>query len=198
MAPPKKVPPPEKVAEAKRLRKEGISDTEIGSRLGVSKDTIYRWLGRRSVPIDERRKEAMRLRVEEKLSNTAIAERMDVNYRAVHYWIGANPKNYRHSRALPQNIYEEAVRLRHEGKSNAEIANAVEIHVTTVYRWMGTSSNREAQKRRYYSDTRYHNRAMYLRECGYNITEISQELGIPRSTIGGWVKGYGCYGQPTE
>lgn len=182
-------------ARAAELRSEGITDVEIAQRLDVSHSTIRKWLGRRTIPQGERRKEAMRLRIQEGLINSQIAQEMGVGPSVVAKWIGPDIVNTKRGKAVPDRVYNKAVELRKTTKmTNSEIAHAVGVHPKTIYNWMGVNPHTKPNQH----DVGLHSRAMYLRECGYNISEVSEIMGIPRSTVAGWVKGYGCYGQPTE
>lgn len=86
-----------------------------------------------------------------------------------------------------------ARRLRAEGWTDARIAKLVGVHPSSIYHWLG----KKGRDTRRYDNSHYHYRAMYLRECGYTITEIAEQMGVPRSTVGDWIKGFGCYGRPT-
>lgn len=189
-----------KKEEALSLRDEGLSNLQIAESLDVNRKTISNWIGSgiRSgqAEFEARKKEAYKLR-QQGFTNNQIAEQMGVPYRTVHSYIGAMPHSYR-VRTVPQAVYDEAVRLRREDHlDNKSIAEQVGVNPNTIWRWMGADPNKEDRQQNY-QHLNLHSRAMYLRECGYTITEIADEMKIPRSTVGDWVKGYGCYGQPTD
>lgn len=185
---------------AAELRSLGYSNAAIAREIGIRDTTVHAWLGtsvtkNRAAELKAR---AIQLR-KDGLTNRQIQEKMGLSSSTVWQWIGPQPKSYRIDRrnAYPEEIKREAMRLRKEEKlSNLEIKERLGLGETTVYTWLGKSPPECLEKpRRDYSGMEYHSRAMYLRECGYTVREISSELGIPRSTVGGWIRGYGCYGQ---
>ncbi len=176
-----------------------ISDEQIARQVGVSATSIRSWLG--PSPSKARtaalKAEAKRLRGQ-KLTNAEIQEKMGISYNTVWQWLGPMPREYRKppKTTLPQAMHDEALRLRREEKLvNSEIAARLEISVTTVAMWIGTTPQHIRKKpQKTWVGTEMHHRCMYLRECGHNIREIAEITGVPRATVGGWVKGVGCYG----
>jgi hypothetical protein len=45
---------------------------------------------------------------------------------------------------------------------------------------------------------RAHGRALLLRANGLSITAIAQQIGVARTTVGGWLHGYGEYSEWRE
>lgn len=189
---------------AQSYRDGGMRDGGIANRMGVSRATVQNWLGPSgrnlragSIEWENRRNEALRLRNEERLRNVEIAERMGMHTYTVWGLIGAMPISYRPkpTTAHPESMHEEAKRLREEGLCNSHIAARMGIEAGTVDRWIGRTPD-HLRRNRDYSSTDYSRRALYLRDCGHTTTEISKIMGVPRSTVGDWIKGIGAYGVP--
>jgi orotate phosphoribosyltransferase-like protein len=92
--------------------------------------------------------------------------------------------------ALWPEVLPKAVALRRQGYTNAQIAEALDVSIKNIQFWMGATPRRIGGHPRY--DYGLHERARYLRECGYNISQIAEEMKIPRSTIGDWLNGMKC------
>lgn len=91
----------------------------------------------------------------------------------------------------PEWKVKEAVRLRREeGKTNREISLILTIPVDTIYAWMGATPRRLGGQPHH--PVGLQDRARYLREAGYTVSEISEEMGVARSTVGDWVQGMPC------
>lgn len=79
---------------ARRLFLSGMSAAEIASRLGRSRAAVYDWITDLPKPRvlgrarnETARAEAMRLRVEEQLSVSAIAERLGISRHTLTHWL---------------------------------------------------------------------------------------------------------------
>jgi transposase len=146
----------------------------------------------RTQAADRRRGEAARLRREEGLTNPMIALRMGVDRSTVYDWLGATPMGLRRGRHS-QETKDKARALREEGLTNHMISLRLGVGGDSVERWIGPTPKHLLPSRDY-SRTDYDRRALHLRQCGYSITEAAAHMGVPRSTVGQWVKGYGRYG----
>lgn len=137
--------------------------------------------------------EAARLRREDGLTNPQIALRIGVDPRTISTWIGATPPRLRRTRHT-QAMKDRALALREtEGLTNFAIGKRLGVDGDSVDRWLGRTP-RELRRDRDYSWTNLPDRARHLRECGYSVREAAAHMGIPVSTVGQWVKGYGRYG----
>lgn len=86
---------------------------------------------------------------------------------------------------------KEIIRLRmQEGKSNYQIAQIMGMTYEAVYAVMGKTPVRLGGEHTWYPQMI--ERVRYLRECGYTINEIAEQTGVPRSTVGDWIKGWPC------
>ncbi len=94
-----------------------------------------------------------------------------------------------------QSVKERALELRALGYSNSAIGIQLGVGYEKVTAWIGKTPPENSRRRSKDYDLGYHSRAMYLRECGYSVREIAEQLGVPRSTVGDWIRGYGCYGR---
>lgn len=146
-----------------------------------------------SITAGRRQGEAARLRREEGLTNPQIALRMSVERSTVYRWLGSTPPGLRRRRHT-QETKDRARVLRGEGLSNWGIALALSVGWDSIERWLGPTP-RNLRKCRDYTTTELPSRAVYLREAsGYSVTELAERMGVPRSTVGQWVKGIGPYG----
>lgn len=83
------------------------------------------------------------------------------------------------------------VRLRRvEGLTNRQIDDRLGVWPGKSWRHMGRTPKRLGSWVAW--DLAMQGRARYLRECGYSIREISEQTGVPRSTVGDWVRGMPC------
>lgn len=83
-----------------------------------------------------------------------------------------------------------AATLRRIGFTNQEIADTLGINSQNIWYWMGPTPRRLGGRPNHPYGLR--DRARYLRECGYNISEIAGIMHLPRSTVGDWVRGMPC------
>jgi transposase len=137
--------------------------------------------------------EAARLRREDGLTNPQIALRIGVDRSTIYLWLGATPNDLRRGRH-PQAMRDKARALREtEGLANFAIGKRLGVHQDSVDRWLGPTP-KHLRPYRDYSRTDFPDRARYLRYCGYSVREAAVRMGVPPSTVGQWVKGYGRYG----
>jgi hypothetical protein len=88
-------------------------------------------------------------------------------------------------------LQQEMARLRRvEGLTNAQIDKRLGVSNGLARQYMGATPKRLGGLTFWHTAMR--DRARYLRECGFSITAISQETGVPRSTVGDWVRGMPC------
>lgn len=125
-------------------------------------------------------------------SNTRIAEEIGVDRSVVYRWLGPTPAELR-VRWHSKETRDKAARLRKEGLNNARIAKKLGVGERTVWDWIGSTPT-ALRSNRDYSRTNLPDRALHLRQCGYSVREAAAHMGIPVSTVGQWVKGYGRYG----
>jgi len=92
--------------------------------------------------------------------------------------------------ALYHILQPQAAVLRRRGLTNAQIAEELGTSVKNIQYWMGATPKENGGRPWHPYGLR--ERARYLRECGYSITEIAEEMKLPRSTVGDWVHGMPC------
>jgi DNA-binding NarL/FixJ family response regulator len=114
-----------------------------------------------------------------------IAYRLGVSVATVYQWTRGALK--RHT-PYPDHTRREAIRLRmQEGLTNAEIAEQLHVETSTLHYWMGATPRRLGGRPAHQMTLR--DRARYLKECGYSVRQIAEEMRLPRSTVGEWVRG---------
>jgi hypothetical protein len=88
-------------------------------------------------------------------------------------------------------LQQDMARLRRvEGLTNPQIDARLGVSSGLARQYMGATPTRIGGMT--YWDPAMRDRARYLRECGYTITEISEQTDVPRSTVGDWVRGMPC------
>jgi hypothetical protein len=92
--------------------------------------------------------------------------------------------------ALWPELLPHAATLRKLGHINSEIEELLCLSSGLVYQWMGPTPRELGGKPEW--PPGLHDRARYLKECGYSITEISEDMKVPRTTVWQWVKGMPC------
>lgn len=123
------------------------------------------------------------------VSVSKIASDCGVGVATVYRWLDkAGATRDRH---YSQQVYEEAVSLRvKDGLTNAQISERTGVPVDAIWRWMGRTPERLGGEVRY--PIGFRERARYLKGCGLSIREIGTEMGVPRATVGDWVRGTPC------
>jgi DNA-directed RNA polymerase specialized sigma24 family protein len=118
-----------------------------------------------------------------------IAAMLNVPVPTIYRWVG--PRSSK-GNAYPETYYRQAIRLRREeGKTNAEIAELLDGPTeSTIWYWMGATPRANGGSPHHRPPLR--GRAMYLRSAGYTVREIAEEMNLPRSTVGDWVRGMPC------
>lgn len=192
------------VAESKREKAEemleaGCSRGQIVRDLNVSLTTLRKWFGRTKTIVQHNAE--MKALCAEMRKNHAtysgITRATGVSSSTLTKWFGPSlaeealwHANEERSRVAREK-YEKAVRLRmREGLTNAQIAERVGLSHSRVYAQLGPTPARLGGIRPH--DPGLHDRARYLRSCDYTISQISEEMGINRSTIHDWVREMPC------
>ena len=147
---------------------------------------------------DEVKAEAYNL-IREGLTYTDISARLGVADRTLARWFGPArnkrprkpPDKRRTAKEEFEKKYHESIRLRmQEGKTNGEIARILGVSLTFIYTNLGPTPRRLGGRKTWPVEMR--GRAHYLREVGYTVQQISDEIGVPTSTVGEWVEGMPC------
>jgi len=86
------------------------------------------------------------------------------------------PLSREEKRQFARKLYEMGL---HDLK---EIARVLAVSVRTLYRWLDDLLKQSREER-----DRLKERAVQLREEGYSLREIADELGVPRSTVERWL-----------
>lgn len=152
---------------------------------------------------EETREAAYDLVFRKKLPYLRVEMILGVRQQTLKTWFGPSPnwtpedrtrvarESREQQRKEIQEKYEKIVYLRmKENKTNGEIAEILGISTESVYHYVGATPRRLGGYRPW--DPAMRGRAYYLREAGYNVTEISEIIGVPRSTVGDWVNGMTC------
>lgn len=195
----------EKHAEVAQLLQEGYSRGEVHRRTGISESYIRKHFGRDKRYEDRRARIAeLQVQAEEMIRNGAtyygISRALGVGESSLRRWFGPSPhppgeeflrRAHELRRQESERRYRAMVRLRMaEGKTNREIADALGLNISTIRRAMGPTPPRLGGNRQW--NPSMHERARFLRECGNTIDEISAKTGVPRGTVGDWVRGMPC------
>lgn len=101
-------------------------------------------------------------------------------------------KAHAERRRQTEERWREAARLRmEEGLRNSEIAARLGVSIGRVQATMGATPRRLGGAP--YWDPGLHSRARYLREAtDWSVEKIAEEMGVPRSTVSGWIRGMPC------
>lgn len=188
-----------KRAETKKLLDAGVGRLEIERRTGVTLSTLRVWYGRSDVVTQypPELKELAKEMADNGASYANINRSLGVSETTLLKWFGpslfekntAEAHKERSRRARER--YERMVRLRmQDGLTNQQIADVTGINSSTVYHYLGATPQRLGGRRTGMYGLR--ERARFLREVGHTVTEIAEEMDLPRSTVGGWVKGMPC------
>ncbi len=88
----------------------------------------------------------------------------------------------------------QAVVLRKEGFSLSQIGRRLGLHKSVIGRWVadipfsGFNCESRAEQLRSFRDPELYNRALELRQSGWSYKMIEAEIGVPRSTLSGWLR----------
>lgn len=189
-----------RLARAKELIDAGESYGSVMRTVDISRATLIKHFGYSKTPAapqryDERTRAKVKTMVEMGYSYKRIERLTGVSQSAIYKWHGpsqfvAGQQENRH-RTYTDEQYAECVRLRREeGKTNSEIVEITGISRSALHTRMGGTPRRLGGIRPWPEGL--HDRARYLRECGYNIREIGEIMNIPRSTVGQWMYRMPC------
>ena len=88
----------------------------------------------------------------------------------------------------------QAAALRRQGFSYSQIGRRLGIHKSVIARWVATvpfdgfNAESRAEQLQAVRDPHLYNRALELRQAGWSYKMIEDELGVPRSTLSGWLR----------
>jgi transposase-like protein len=91
-------------------------------------------------------------------------------------------------------LKEQAIELRRQGYSLAQIARQLSVHKSAVGRWVihvpFTIHNDESRQEQLagFRDPATYERARELRRAGWSYSMITEELGVNQSTLSGWLR----------
>jgi transposase-like protein/transcriptional regulator with XRE-family HTH domain len=188
-----------RIEEARRLEAAGVSRSEIKRRIGMAHGTMNRALGpapRRAQfrRYNEREKAKVKNMIDLRYSYEQIEKITGIRSETINKWFGPSPfprgtmRPEQRYRKYSDEQYAEAVRLRmKEGKSNQEISDATGISISALQTHMGGTPRRLGGLKPWPEGL--HQRARYLKDLEWTISEIGKELGVPRSTVGQWLGG---------
>jgi transposase-like protein len=193
--------PPEVRAQVEELESAGVSRGEISRTTGVTQTTLRKWLGNKSSVV-YRHPPEVRARIKKLVDDgwpyARIERNTGIRQATLTRWFGPS-KHSAHDmtyawearRKLAEWRYKEMVRMRMKGgMTNQEIAEALGMSAEGVRYHIGSTPERLGGAKKY--PIGYPDRARYLKEAGYSISQIGEELDVPRSTVGGWVQGMPC------
>ena len=91
-------------------------------------------------------------------------------------------------------LKQQAIALRQQGYSLAQIARQLSVHKSAVFRWVAdvpfTTHNDASRQEQLagFRDPATYERARELRRAGWSYSMITEELGVNQSTLSGWLR----------
>lgn len=195
------------IDRAREMRELGASNGAIARELGLSHTAIGRLFGfdgdRSGVSqaqVDARRERYERAKemIDAGVPYHRVARSLGMTDTTLRRWFGPSPvqrgetmqdRHRERLRKSEERQYELA-KMRREGLTNAQIAERTGLTIGAVYQRLGATPRRLGGWKMH--DPAMHERVWFLRECGNTIDEISEKTGVPRSTVGDWVRGLPC------
>jgi len=161
----------EKIAEARKIYREGVSINEIAHRVRAHKKTINKWIADLKPEVDPRIEQARKL-YQQGVSISEISRRLRADRKNVKKWI--------EDIDLPvDSRIEEARRLYQEGVKISEISRRLPAARQTIKKWIADLIPEE--------DPRIEEARRLYQEEDVNKSEISRRLRTHPRSIRKWV-----------
>ncbi len=174
-----------------KLYKQGLTDSKIGEKVGLSEDGIFSWRKRNDLPTKNSRgnkisKKENKKRIKlyhQNFNDKEIAEKIGLTRKSIEYWrnennLKPNAKNCK----LTKKEYQERMELYNKGLTDKEIAEKLKMSAAGIFNWR-EKNNLEANKKNYKISKEKEEKILYYYNQELSDRKIAYKIGISATTI---------------